>query len=152
LHVTGCIFQPPPSTSYTSYLYRAGMEQPQRMEGRAQISRNGRFLLQHYGGMTILHDFDRGREWAVPLTPVWPGRAVTRDGKVLGRSAPGSPVVLWQSSEPDTVTTLPDPACTDISDDGRVVLCARGASGLVRIPRAAPSAQVYLARGRRRRL
>jgi uncharacterized protein (TIGR03437 family) len=131
---SSCMIQPrPPGPFYASYILRAGMEQPQRIEGPAQISRNGRFLLQPVAGTTTLHDLEAGMQWMVPVAPVWPGHAVTSDGRVLGAASPAGPMVLWSPSQRDTVQLPPYTSSAEISDDGRVVIYGEARGSIVRL-------------------
>lgn len=122
---SSCLSNP---TTWSSTLILPGGQQP--LIGRAQVSRNGRFVLNfqvlYYWFNTTatreLRDLQTSTLTVLDVAPASPRQAVTSDGRVLGVA--GSDLVLWS---PSGKTKLAESVYSGVvSDNGRTVVAAPG--------------------------
>jgi hypothetical protein len=104
----------------------AQVAQPMEFQGRLQVSRNGRYVLQ-YGVISpvavpmFLTDLSAATSVEIPGRTTIEPQGITNDGQVLMRSADG--VRLWTPAASRTV--LPGDAASSavVNPTGRVVVC-----------------------------
>jgi uncharacterized protein (TIGR03437 family) len=124
--------------NYYSYVSVRGEWLAEPLGGRAQVSRNGRYVL-HTGFWSImgnpptvfrfrhLRDLQTGEETEAPIWPCYDCRAVTSDGRVLGSDPEQSGVLmLWSRQGLRRLAVSEAPGRALINDAGTWVIYETG--------------------------
>ncbi|HLH16440.1 MAG TPA: hypothetical protein VKX45_04435 [Bryobacteraceae bacterium] len=118
---SACIQYPSTATSYLT----VGSQPPQTLPGEAQISRNGRFVLNYLTtccpipaqpDIIQLHDLQSGATATLPLPPASGRQSVTGSGAALLLNRQTGTLTLW-SSQSATVLHTAEPAKWAIIND-----------------------------------
>lgn len=117
-----------PTTYYSTLLIR-GQPDPITLCGNAQISRNGRYVLNdgtfsYWKPIAFheLHDLQTGSNASLPVRASSLRQSVTSDGRVLGFDLKDFRLAVWSSKDLRVLTTSEPPVSAIISDNGAWVV------------------------------
>jgi uncharacterized protein (TIGR03437 family) len=116
-------------TTYYSFLAIGGQAYGTALGGNAQISRNGRYVVNdgvfNSFGPTQFHelrDLQNGTATKLPIRASSPRQAVTRDGQVLGFDLVDYKLKIWSSQNLRVLATTKPPVRAIINDTAQWVL------------------------------